>query len=124
MAISYNFDDDDVVGTFCYFDDEVADVDRNGPNFEVVRGARSVTWQPTDVFAAPDHVAVSVDGLTTGGHWLPVKLLASGLTFDEAVEMAAEDNKCQLAINSDQWAVSFVIGQSFLTGLHFPEDLR
>lgn len=110
--------------SFCYFDDDVADVDRNGPNFEVVRGERSVTWQPSDPFAAPDNIAVSMEGLATGGHWLPVKLLASGLTFDEAVEMAAEDNKALLAMNSDQWAVSFVIGQSFLTGLNLRGDFR
>lgn len=111
-------------GAFCYFDDDVADVDRNGPNFEVVRGERSVTWQPRDPFAAPDHLAVDPEGLTTGGHWLPVELLASGLTFDEAVEMTAAENRLALAMKSDQWAVSFVIGQSLLTGLNLSEDFR
>jgi len=111
-------------GCFCYFDDDVADVDRNGPNFEVVRGERSVTWQPRDPFAAPDHIAVSSEGLTTGGHWLPVELLASGLTFDEAVRMAAAENRSLLAVNSNQWTVSFVIGQSFLTGLNLGESFR
>ena len=111
-------------GCFCYFDDDVADVDRNGPNFEVVRGERSAEWQPCDPFDAPDHIAVSTEGLTTGGHWLPVTLLASGLTFDEAVEMAAAENASLLAVNSNQWAVSFVIGQSFLTGLNLREDFR
>mgnify|MGYP007000160257 CR=1 len=53
-------------GSFSYFDDDVADVDRNGPNFEVVRGERSVTWQPSDPLAAPDKIAVSMEGLTTG----------------------------------------------------------
>jgi hypothetical protein len=116
-----SFDDG---GAFCYFDDEVADVDRDGPNFEVVRGKRSDTWAPHDPFAAPDNIAVSTEGLTTGGHWLPVELLASGLTFDEAVEMAAAENASLLAVNSNQWTVTFVIGQSLLTGLNFSEDLR
>ena len=111
-------------GAFCYFDDDVADVDRDGPNFEVVRGKRSATWDPRDPFAAPDNIAVSTEGLATGGHWLPVKLLASGLTFDEAVEMAAADNELMLATNSDHWTVSFVIGQSLLTGLNLSEDFR
>ena len=111
-------------GTFCYFDDDVADVDRDGPNFEVVRGKRSATWDPRDPLAAPDNIAVSTEGLTTGGHWLPVELLASGLTFDQAVEMAAAENASLLAVNSNQWAVSFVIGQSFLTGLNLPEEFQ
>ena len=115
------FDDE---GCFCYFDDDVADVDRNGPNFEVVRGECSAEWQPRDPFAAPDHIAVSMEGLTTGGHWLPVKLLASGLTFDQAVEMTVAENSFLLASNSNQWTVSFVIGQSFLTGLNLSEDFR
>ena len=111
-------------GCFCYFDDDVADVDRDGPNFEVVRGKRSDTWDPRDPFAAPDNIAVSTEGLTTGGHWLPIELLASGLTFEEAVEMAAAENASLLAVNSNQWHVSFVIGQSFLTGLNLPEEFQ
>ena len=39
-------------GLLCYFDDDVADVDRDGPNFEVVRGKRS-GHGPRDPFAAP-----------------------------------------------------------------------
>ena len=38
--------------------------------------------------------------------------------------MAAAENASLLAVNSNQWAVSFVIGQSFLTGLNLREDFR
>ena len=38
--------------------------------------------------------------------------------------MAAAENASLLAVNSNQWHVSFVIGQSFLTGLNLPEEFQ
>ena len=67
---------------------------------------------PSRSIRCPDNIAVSTEGLTTGGHWLPIELLASGLTFEEAVEMAAAENASLLAVNSNQWHVSFVIGRA------------
>ncbi|SVC81592.1 uncharacterized protein METZ01_LOCUS334446 [marine metagenome] len=95
------------------------DTPHDEPNFEVVDGQRLRGWYPSDPGQIPHNVCgcgnCSEHNLDL--QWHPIATIASGLTLDEALDLAFGYNQAELraaardTVRMPRWAVVFVTGE-------------